>query len=511
MKVFNLLTACAVAAPLLLAGCSDDSVGDIDVPGVVDGPVTFTVGMGVVTQAPPVSRASELAHEPGFEYENAIEDAVVIIYTQPLNTYGGEIVYSKYLSGDQLTKDASFTGARFSSVSYDAGGNATAMSTEYSSVNRYELKFETNLTDGQTYYIIALANVGDLVGAGAGNARISSLDDLRNYVYNGDICTSADYSGDCGRFAMSAIGEERFVYNKSALNNNTYTLPELHVQRLAARIDLVFGNQGWTKEDLAGNSYDYVILNSGSGYPFDSYNTSVFFPIYDAETGSRISGAVLALDKLQICNAVTGVTGQYLLERNLAQIFGTENFDASTGYAGNLVLSPGYDNANKSVSDYAAVDAKAFFGRKFYDATKGTDTYKYGVLGYVRENTFRNYSAANAYTAISFTGHTNLSAGHFEGATTDADHYGVSGMIPVRHSTGELDTTRPLAYGIVRNTIYRIRIRFYAKGETISARYYYYGTYFDGKEDKNNLGEKKYTDIPFYSYILEGDGTQPND
>ena len=541
MKVLNLLTACVITTPLLFVSCSDDNVGDINQPSVADGPVTFSIGMGVVTQSRQNSRA--LPHETGFDYENEIEDAVVIIYDTPLNATGGEIVYKNYFRSSELRKDDSFTGTHIYPTSYDASGKGTTWSTVYSSVNRYEFEFSTELEDGKTYYIVALANVGDLVNAGnLRNQPIANLDDLRNFIYKGDICSAAGYPEDCGRFAMSAIGEEKFTYNKSSLVNNEYSLPDLHVQRLAARIDLIFGKRGNSVADLANGEFDYVILDSPGEYPFQSSQTSAYFPIYDAESGNRISGAVFALDQVAIFNAADDIAGEYLFERNdyygTTTIFGIEEFNTSLGYASYFVWSPPFPDSNGNPvaegSQESHISYPALFANK--GGTKDNKTQagfmgvparvhslddgtEYGVLGYVRVNTYRTHSDKNRYTEVFFSGFSNVANGHFDGkfeATYDDSKYvSVYGTIPVRHSTYTIDATQPLqplTYAIVRNTIYRIKIRFYAKGDTIFARYYYYGTAFDGKEDNaDGLGENKYNDIPFYNFVLEGDGKTPND
>lgn len=505
MKVFNLLTACAIAAPLLFVSCSDDSGDNIDVPAVTDGPVTFSLGMGVVTQAPRVSRA--LSHETGFDYENEIQDAMVIIYSAPLNSNGGEIVYKQYFSSLTPGTNSETTITPHSYYSDGSGSKEWPSNFNYKTVNKYELDFGANIPDG-TYYIIALANVGDL------SLRITTLDGLRNFVYDEDLYQASDENHtNYSKFAMAALSEEKFTLNRSSLSNGTLTLPPLYVQRLAARIDLVFGKQGSTISHLADNNYDYVILANDVDYPYNNGN-SVYFPVYDAEKKNRISGAVVVLDKLGIKNVVK--SGQYLLERNNFNtcnnitILGNEAFGDS-GYATYLVKSP--DNGI-SYYDYSNISANSgFIGDA--NRTGEIDGNKYGVLGYVGENTFANHSDANKYTAVTFSGYTNLVKGHFDGATgatgNGGDFADVSGAIPVRHSTGTLDTSKPLAYGIVRNTIYRIKIRFYASGETIYARYYYYGTTFDGNDSKTNPNENAYNDIPFYNFILESDGTTPND
>lgn len=503
MKVLNLLTACAIAAPLLFVSCSDDSVDNIDVPAVSDGPVTFSLGMGVVTQAPRVSRA--LSHETGFDYENEIQDAMVIIYSAPLNSNGGEIVYTHYFSSLTPGTNSETTITPHTYYSDGSGLKDWPSDYAYKTVNKYGLEFGANIPDG-TYYIIALANVGDL------SLRITSLEGLRNFVYDNDLYHQAS-NGTCSKFAMAALSEERFTLSRSSLSDGTKSLPTLYVQRMAARIDLVFGKQGSAISDLADNNYDYVILANGVDYPYNSGN-SVYFPVYDAEKGSRISGAVVVLDKLGIKNVVK--SGQYLLERNNYNtynditILGNEAF-AESGYANYLVKSPVngityYDYSNISANSGFIGDA---------NRTGEIDGNKYGLLGYAGENTFATHSDANKYTAVTFSGYTNLVKGHFDGATgvtgNGGDFADVSGAIPVRHSTGTLDTSKPLAYGIVRNTIYRIKIRFYASGETIYARYYYYGTTFDGNDSKTNPDENAYNDIPFYNFILESDGTTPND
>lgn len=522
MKFHSLFLTALAALSLGLGGCSDDDIvagpdGDGD-----SAQITFSIG--VASRAADYSRAT-LQYDEGLDGERQVNNAMIIIYDRPLNTPGddGKIVKVVYLEklgkdGADETADATYVDPSPSyypqtdvlnyvkvgkvkvSDKYVYKENAEDKTNVFS-IDESKLPLEV----GRRYYATAVCNFGNLSTTFEG----MKLKDFRDYIYRGnlyDAKTAAIKSYD--NFRMTGINETSFIWERKSAG--AVNLGSFLVQRLAARLDVMLGD-----------------------VDKDYYNDDIRLNIYteDSEGKLQVTSQYFYLTDLSIVNNVNATaTGSYLIERSsvYAPSFRDENGNApvpvyfdNEGWAssGNNYLT----NASKYVyspspksheAEYSLYDKAGYTsfpdligaGSFFYVATGNKKNS--AMVGYLTENT----NSSN-YTVLRIKGRTNApTSGIFPDVSRAVPelggangYYEVTGEIPIRHS---LDTESDrMRYAIVRNTIYRVRIKVIARENKIYFRYYY------AEPEKTN--QKDYTDhTPFIQEVGENNepgSLTPND
>ena len=511
MKFHSLFLTALAALSLAMGGCSnDDAVKAPD--GEADGPqITFSIG--VASRAGDDSRAQVL-HDMGLDGERDVKNAMIIIYDRPLNSLGddGQIVKVVYL--DKLGTTTAGTTAEATYVdggsyypqtdvlNYVKVGKVQVSDYVYkddSKVKTIELSIDESkrpLTVGKRYYATAICNFGNMSATFEG----MTLKDFRNYVYKGDLYdakTAAIKQYD--NFRMTGINETSFIWERKA--EGTVNLGSFLVQRLAARLDVMLGD-----------------------VDKDYYNPDIRLNIYTegSDGNLQVTDQYFFLTDLSIVNNVNAtVTGSYLIERSsvyspsfkddknnspVPVYFDNEGWAKSGGNyltnASKYVYSPSPKSHETEYSLYTKAGYASFpeligAGSFFYADGATGNKKNSAMVGYLTENT----NSSN-YTVLRIKGRTNApTSGIFPDVSRavpelgGADgYYEVKGEIPIRHS---LDTESDrMRYAIVRNTIYRVRIKVIARENKIYFRYYYTEPGADNQKD--------YTDhTPFVQEVGE--------
>lgn len=525
MKFHSLFLTALVALSLAMGGCSnDDAVKAPD--GEADGPqITFSIG--VASRAGDDSRA-EVLYDMGLDGERDVKNAMIIIYDRPLNTPGddGKIVKVVYL--DNLgtttaggTAEASYVdGASYypqtDVLNHVKVGKVKVSDYVYKDNNASEKTIEFSideskrpLTVGKRYYATALCNFEDMSDIFEG----MTLKDFRGYAYKGNLYygkTAAIKEYDY--FRMTGINETSFIWERRV--EGPVNLGSFLVQRLAARLDVMLGD-----------------------VEKDYYNDDIRLNIYTEGSDGKlqVTDQYFYLTDLSIVNNVNAtVTGSYLIERSsvyapsfrddkgnapVPVYFDNEGWATSGSKyltnASKYVYSPSPKSHETEYSLYKKAGYTVFRdlidGGSFFWSDATGNKKNSAMVGYLTENT--NSPDYTNYTVLRIKGRTNApTSGIFPNVSRtvpelggEDGYYEVTGEIPIRHS---LDTESDrMRYAIVRNTIYRVRIKVVARENKIYFRYYYTEPGADNQKD--------YTDhTPFVQEVGENNNSgsvTPND
>lgn len=440
MKTHSL--RCAVIAGLLamLNSCAND---DGPSAPAADSPTAkFTIAVPGPGTALSRSAAEAEVTDEGFDYEYAVNNVMLVIYEKSLT--------------DTLTADDKVTAVI--TATNPTGPTDNGIYKKYS----FETKLSEGLTAGKEYNAVAIANYSGRI---TDISKSTTLTDLRDYVVTSELYTGTTYSPS--DFLMSSYDEVKFKVTSTDgsfdIDDNDHIIP---VQRLAARIELNFADT-------------YTTTTDGS----------YVFPIYDKDLTTLISGAEFTLTEVGLTNMLSSSSPQYLFQRsgeNSGYFCNEDKF--TNGMPVNTIVCPGggkYDN------DWTAEIADIFNTAK---TKKNGDYY---ILGYARENNSDSYP-----TSITLTGTSTLVNGHLTASAPSRDdtdtHTTLTASIPLRYGTA---SGAPAC--IVRNTIYRLSVRFYASGDAVYVIWYY---------DSDNSGTFDTLETAtFHQYILESDGTAPKD
>lgn len=476
MKFHSLFLTALMALSISMGSCSnDDAVKAPDGDG--DGQkISFSIGVAA-GPAGDISRAP-VGHEGGREGEKSLSNAMILIYDRPLNSIeaaGGKIV--KVLYSDLATDDKSDGSSQSVDASYIDPMAYYYPQTDVVSVVKVgkvsvtksitkTIQIESDeLEIGQRYYATAICNFGNMTDT----FKDMSLKDFREYAYKGKLFDEGQNIAAYTNFRMSGINEVSFIWERKTSGN--FDLGSFLVQRLAARLDI----------DLGAVGTDF--LNAGS---FNDVNEKqIQLAVYTPNGSSlKISeGSVFVLDDLEIVNNVDNAsTGTYLIERSTEvdnkgnydetkkKFFDNEGWEISNGdYQTNAtknILSP----SSKIYSPYYSLKGSNKLSELIssgYQYSSSTS-----VVGYLTENTNSNENC----TFIRIKGYTNASTSPIfqakSRAVVDVSGYNeVYGLIPIVHSSRS--STDPMNHAVVRNTIYRVRIKVVALDNQIYFRYYY--------------------------------------
>lgn len=528
MKVFNLLTACAIAAPLLFVSCNSDDIitpPDSDADGVR---ISFSLGV----TAGPADVASRAAdgelYDKGLDGENAVNNAMIVIYDRPINSAeDGKIVKVFYVDSQLKNADFTSTDATYfdptaslypqsdvlNSISVGTKGITKGYHADIEIQRDQEMPFEV----GKRYYAIALCNFEDMSKTFEGK----SLKDFRDYVYTGALYNASDNIKTYSNFRMTGINETSFIWQRNN-NKEKVDLGDFMVQRLAARVDVSFGatdylNQGRFKEDPYIKLAVYTKNESTGKYEYDS-NANLNFYLTD----------------LQIVNAVN--TGTYLIERSSphAPTYRDESGKAPVpvyldnegwesyadfqkrratkyifcpsgkGYKTepySLVGESNYDDIGKLIGGGTFWVDEEYWDKNTLSENKRNSS----LVGYIPENT----CSENHFTMLRIVGKTNATTtdiftqSRADGDWGDENLKNVVGDIPIMHNTNA--SSHVMQYAVVRNTIYRLHIKIYANNNKIYFRYYYCGL----NEDANSSNQKVYQVAAFDSKVDDNYSDNP--
>lgn len=507
MKFHSLFLTALTALSLTLGGCSnDDAIKNPDGDG--DGmKITFSIGIAGSSDDG-LSRAATDGedYDIGLSGEREVNNVMIVVYDRPINyAYDG----GKVLKVFYLENPGPFTPSTDkSSPSYfdpmpsyypqtDVLNRITVGTTVLSDVCKQEFKVEDEspLEVGKRYYATALCNFGDM----SSTFKNMTLKEFRDYIYTGNLYDRIDQNiREYKNFRMTGINEESFIWERKT--EGSVDLGSFLVQRLAARVDVTFGepqtefiNQasyitdGYI--DLAvytedGNN-NFVINKDATGNPKNHfYFTDIKIvrdidPVNNDENSKR-SGVYLIERSSPFSPA-------YRDDKNNPAVpvyFDNEGWVGFSNHnrkATKFIYSPASNQIKKSEysltneSGYSNLPALIKGGVFFND--EGTDADKYyankkksSVVGYIREHT----CSENNYTVVRIEGYTDANTSDiFTGSralnTTGLTH--VVGDIPIMHN---LDAnSHVMDYAVVRNTIYRLRIKVVATEKNIYFRYYY--------------------------------------
>ena len=513
MKFHSLFLTALAALSLGLGGCSDDDI--VSGPDGDGDSAQITFSIGVASRTTDYSRAV-LQYDNGLDGERQVNNAMIIIYDRPLNTPGddGKVVKVVYL--DKLGKDYAGETAEATYVDPSPSYYPQTDVLNYVKVGKVKVSdkyvYKENAEDkanvfsideskrplevGRRYYATALCNFGNL----STTFEDMSLKDFRDYIYKGNLydAKNADIK-KYDNFRMTGLNETSFIWERESAG--AVNLGSFLVQRLAARLDVMLGD-----------------------VDVDYYNPDIRLNIYteDSDGKLKVTNQYFYLTDLSIINNVNAIaTGSYLVERSsvyspsfrddkgnapVPVYFDNEGWAASgSNYltnASKYVYSPSPKSHETEYSLYQKAGYASFqdlisAGSFYYDNDAIVNKRNSALVGYLTENT----NSSN-YTVLRIKGRTNASTSEIFPNVSRAvpelggadGYYEVTGEIPIRHN---LDTESDrMRYAIVRNTIYRVRIKVIARENKIYFRYYY------TEPGANN--QKDYTDhTPFIQEVGE--------
>lgn len=495
MKVFNLLTACVIAAPLLFVSCNSDDT--LTAPGSDAGGMSVTLTLGVSAgPADIASRADGDNYDMGLSGEREVNDAMLVIYDRPINYDGddGKVVKVLYLPSPLSFTPSSDT----TSPSYfdpvpsfypqtDVLNRITVGSTVLSDACQKTFEVKDDILEiGKRYYAIALCNFGDMTSVFEG----MSLKTFRDYVYTGALYdpAAANIKGYTN-FRMTGINEESFIWERKT--DGSLNLGQYLVQRLAARVDVSFG----TVPDEFQNQDKYTDV----GY----MQLAVYTKAENATEYTISKDYSFYLTDIKIINA--SKKGTYLIERSAptppvykdGQIINNnavyldneawENFSSGLRKPTKYVFSPygtskDYTNLDLvTESGYTTLCALIKGGNFFNDELASSyydNKRNSSLVGYIPENTCSDYNTImriEGYTRAPsynvFTGSRAPSEGFNLSNPTANGFKFVAGEIDITHNTDKNSIV--MDNDVVRNTIYRLSIKVLANDNKIYFRYYF--------------------------------------
>lgn len=258
--------------------------------------------------------------------------------------------------------------------------------------------------------------------------------------------------------------------NLGSLNNPFVPDEEIQLDRLAARVDLALDKDSCHEyTDSDGSKayyYEYPVIDEENNQVGKFQLThAMVFNISKNQFLFKHTSEKLDVDKLQVPGretqewkggvprATNYVVDPLIYFRNTAKDFISSFFDPKF-YHDNITVNKDYLQKKARVPN---CEDNTRFDSWTVD---GKTTYRYYTMAYSAENTVMvNYQVAQGHllrtaylTGIRFYGRYILNGG-----TTDKnlafDYF-------IRHSgtSGKVDTSQPMAYGVVRNNIYRVYI-----------------------------------------------------
>lgn len=397
---------------IIASGCSDEESiygrlsSDELVPAITNGYISVSISANGnyehTRAAGPMGGEDGNGREDAFENEYQINNLTVLVY-----------------SGDISSSDATITKAFYFPYPLGTYVDGTSPVQKVYTFTQPIDDLE-GIEDNVEYHLIAVCNAGDDLSLLEGE-KISVV---RDYLIS-NVCSSGRTD-----FVMSSENDVATIKFDFSESNIVEPSAPIVVERLAARIDFETDKQ---YNETDGGYYEYNVEGS--------------------------SGDKFRLRSIQVKNKLT--SGTYLIKRvatdtdinSAITYLGDETEDANVdGKATNYVLDPWTKGkTSPTMPEELTYESTGFLPVQPVIAGKG-----YFILDYTMENTLPVDAPLATYaTALVFKGDYVASNGE--------TRKGVEYTYYIRHSDPEnaVDAggyDHCMKYGIVRNTIYRVKI-----------------------------------------------------
>ena len=440
LLTYHLTLLCT--AWLLLSACHDDTAGPAT---PVVGPNTY-VRMQVQVASGRKQRAT--ADEEGLPRENSIGQITIILFK---GAEGG----INAANADKVTVRA------FCWDVQPLGATAGGTITTYTTGSRL---LPANMEYG-TYNVLVVANANYAALDG------HTLAEVRAQIYNGTYADqSTAWPERQSDFVMTSANDAQIIVGTGSTHtgtaNDAFTTSSgqpIDLERLAARIDFV-PDAAYLKTAADGTIYyEYPVIDADGSTTSSKFRLKFVAP-YNITQQSTLFEQSMAADATT--QAPTGGV-IYLGGENTES--GTPCYvaDPLTLHKGNpATTADAYNAFYVALNRYNAMPQNSAQLRTIYPVRQGNHANPddaanpYYIVAYTAENTLsvalQQSSNVRAYaTGLRFFG-TYLPNGE------ESKAYDRAYDFDIRHRSDDtapnLDLNLPLAYGIVRNNIYRVRI-----------------------------------------------------
>ena len=445
------MAAAFLLLPLLASSCQwvtddydDETAGSSDTNYIK---LTLHVrASAAVTRANPTGGEDGDGREKGIETRENKVDGVTVIFYQ--NAAG---INASAASAAATPIDfVAYYETKADGNAYDRYSGELCYTTD-------EQELDASLDITKTYHILVVANA-DLTGSiTTGNAATTSLADVRDMMQI-SAYTGSGIAVDASKFVMTSESSEDDVisfrystYDKTT-NRRIYTFDNIHIERMAARIDFWAKNATYTTTQdhygyeypVVGSATDKFVLTSitpfnlnigtdtGNEYLFKRTddtapylaNETLTNWVIDPYTASKTGSTPPPYLQSQLANVVTNWPGTYNVTMSSQQ-----NNKLTEDNSDDIILAYTKENTVTATTPlYYYATGLAFEG--YYYRNGSTTGERHVFYYYIRHQGESN----QAYTAMK------------------ADELSTTATIT------SLGSSTAMNYGIVRNNIYRVSI-----------------------------------------------------
>ena len=446
--------AALLLLPLLASSChwmnedyDCEETADSRTPQYINVTIAVSASDSPVTRAPLGGEYGD-GREKGIETrENEVDGVTLIFYQDAIGTEAG--INATAANAEATTIDL----AVYYPVTRD-DGHDDIHPTDHTDEVFYttgEQQLNVALNTGNKYRLLIVANA-DLTG---NITETTTLAQLREMVAT-TVYTGTGIGIAATKFIMSSEQEELIDFRYSSYdqtnNKRTFTLDNVHMERMAARID--YCTKGATFDSNLGG-YKYNVGSEGAFFvvtkvtPFNLYNESeyLFKRIQNSWTGTPTTN--------YLGSEGNSTTNYFVVDPN------TANKDNASDHTFSY-LNPIAENMTNS---YTQDMSNLSTGQTFTDQSN----YNNVIIAYPKENTLKPTSHLKKYaTGLAFE--TKYYASATAAPVTRVYYY------YLRHqgeqSTGAYQAKQwreltdnetctnevPMNFGIVRNNIYRVSV-----------------------------------------------------
>lgn len=399
-----------------------------------------------VTRANPTGGEDGDGREKGIETRENKVDGVTVIFYQNADGINASAASAAATPIDFVA----YYETRADGNAYDRYSGELCYTTD-------EQELDASLDITKTYHILVVANA-DLTGSiTTGNPSATSLATLRDMVLT-TVYTPSSISSDASKFVMTSesmeedvISFHNYSYDKTT-NRRIYTFDNIHIERMAARIDFWAKNATYTtthdhygyEYPVVGSATDKFVLTSitpfnlnigtdtGNEYLFKRTddtapylaNETLTNWVIDPYTASKTGSTPPPYLQSQLANVVTNWPGTYNVTMSSQQ-----NNKLTEDNSDDIILAYTKENTVTATTPlYYYATGLAFEG--YYYRNGSTTGERHVFYYYIRHQGESN----QAYTAMK------------------ADELSTTATIT------SLGSSTAMNYGIVRNNIYRVSI-----------------------------------------------------